>query len=117
MSKQGSCWVYFLACGRAAIYVGVSVDPIRRALQHLSGLGGHYTQHMHPHFLIGGFRMSTRREALQLEYRLKRLPHITKLMIAELSTASPEWQQLVEASRTQNYGSCVFGRRGQLDHP
>jgi putative endonuclease len=73
MNEQANSWyVYLLECADGTLYVGISVDPRRRAEQHNAGRGARYTRTRLPVRLLGSLPAQTQAEALRLERRIKR---------------------------------------------
>lgn len=67
-------YLYMVRCRDGSIYVGVALDAVRRFQEH-SGQGpkcAKYLRGRGPLQLICLFLLPTKREAMQLEYRLKR---------------------------------------------
>lgn len=73
--------VYLLRCADGSCYCGIAMDVGRRLAQH-NGLlpgGARYTRGRRPVTLLASAACGSRSEALQAEYRVKRLPRQKKL--------------------------------------
>jgi putative endonuclease len=73
--------VYLLRCADGSFYAGVTTQPARRLRQHNGELAGgpRYTRGRRPVELLACHCVSTRGEALRLEYQLKQQPREHKL--------------------------------------
>jgi putative endonuclease len=83
-------YVYMLRCVNDALYTGYTKDVERRLAVHNAGKGGRYTRAHRPVKLLASWPFKTKREALQVEYRIKQLSRQQKLAIA-LGYDMPEW--------------------------
>lgn len=70
--------VYMLRCNDATIYTGYTNDLAKRLKVHESGKGAKYTRGRGPFTLAYCAYYSTKREAMQEEYRIKRLTRSQK---------------------------------------
>lgn len=88
-------YVYLLRCADGSLYAGITTDPARRLAQHrgkLSG-GARYTAAHPPEDYAALWTAPDRSAASRLEYRLKRLTHSQKELLAfgrELPGLLPE---------------------------
>lgn len=71
--------VYLVRCSDKSLYCGISNDVQRRLKEHNSGKGAKYTRSRRPIELVDTSPEITKREALKLEYRIKRLPADQKI--------------------------------------
>lgn len=71
-------FVYILRCGDDSLYTGYTNDVEKRLHAHTQGLGAKYTRSHLPVTLAGYWPCSSKREALQIEAAIKRLPRIKK---------------------------------------
>jgi putative endonuclease len=83
--SEKSWVVYLMRCSDNSLYCGISSDVHRRLIEHNSGKGAKYTRSRRPVELIDISPEISRREALKLEYRIKRMPADQK--ISELNRA------------------------------
>jgi len=72
---------YILRCGDGSFYVGSTCRLRERVAEHQAGRGARYTRWKQPVVLAAWFACQSRREAQQLEARLKRLNHSQKEML------------------------------------
>ena len=104
MRERGVYWVYLLRCEGGALYAGITADPERRLRQHrgeLSG-GAKYTAGRKPLGYAALWTAPDRAAASRLEYRLKRLSHAQKELLAAgggLDGLLPEGCERAETSR------------------
>ncbi|WP_220196485.1 GIY-YIG nuclease family protein [Ktedonospora formicarum] len=82
-------FVYIVRCADGSLYTGYARDVTRRIKAHNQGRGGHYTRSHRPVTLAAHWRFSTKREALQTEYRIKRLSRPQKLLLIEQRAPLP----------------------------
>ena len=68
-----SWFVYFLRCSDNSLYCGITTDLDRRMEAHSSGTGARYTRSRLPVQLVWFPEKPSKSEALQEEYRVKRL--------------------------------------------
>lgn len=73
--------VYLLRCGDGSLYCGWTTDLDRRVSQHQAGAASRYTRSRQPVELAWSAAMSSRREAMSEEARIKRLPRREKLRL------------------------------------
>lgn len=80
-------WVVYLArCSDNSLYCGISNDIENRLVEHNSGRGARYTRSRRPVELVAVGPEMTKKEALKLEYKIKKLP-------AGKKTAELTWKQ------------------------
>jgi putative endonuclease len=77
--SENSWVVYLVRCSDKSIYCGISNDVQRRLEAHNSGKGAKYTRSRRPVELIDFSPEIPKREALKLEYRIKRVPADQKI--------------------------------------
>jgi putative endonuclease len=68
-----SWFVYFLRCSDNSLYCGITTDLDRRLEAHSAGTGARYTRSRLPVQLVWFSEKPDKSEALQEEYRIKRL--------------------------------------------
>ncbi|MFZ5754131.1 MAG: GIY-YIG nuclease family protein [Bacillota bacterium] len=78
--------LYLLKCADGSIYTGITKDLERRLRNHQEGKGAKYTRGRHPFSLHFTYKGLTYRQALQLEYIIRRLPHDKKEDLARYGT-------------------------------
>lgn len=88
MSEAAQCpeaahYVYMVRCKNGALYTGYARNVEQRVTLHNAGRGGRYTRAHRPVELMASWRCGTKREALQLEYRIKQLPRDKKLKLIQ----------------------------------
>jgi putative endonuclease len=88
--QQLDHYVYMLRCANGSLYTGYTRNLKARVATHNAGKGSRYTRVHRPVELVACWSLTTKREALQVEYRLKQLPRIKKLEIIE-EIICPEW--------------------------
>jgi putative endonuclease len=71
--------VYLVRCSDKSLYCGISNDVHRRLKEHNEGKGARYTRSRKPVALIDISPAMSKREALKLEYRIKRMPADQKI--------------------------------------
>ncbi len=71
--------VYLVRCSDKSLYCGISNDVHRRLKEHNSGRGAKYTRSRRPVELVDIGPDMPKREALKLEYRIKRVPADQKI--------------------------------------
>lgn len=72
-------FTYILECADGSFYTGYTVDVGLRVAKHNSGKGGKYTRSKRPVKLLASWEFESRREAMQWEIRIKKLPRERKL--------------------------------------
>jgi len=82
--------VYILRCGDGSLYTGYTCRLAARIAAHNAGKGSRYTRSHRPVELAASWQLPTKREALQMEYRIKQLPRPHKLALIE-GIDCPEW--------------------------
>lgn len=85
-----SYFVYVVRCVDGSLYTGYTKDIEARIAAHNAGKGGRYTKAHCPVELLAAWRFETKREALQIEYRIKQLPRQKKLELVQQSDI-PNW--------------------------
>jgi putative endonuclease len=76
----GNLWlVYLLRCKDKSLYAGITNDIEKRIAAHQNGTGAKYTRSRRPVKLIGISESMTRKEAMQLEIKVKRMPKKKKI--------------------------------------
>jgi putative endonuclease len=85
-------YLYMVRCQDASIYVGVTQDVPRRFAEHCAqgARCAKYLRGRAPLQLISTFELANKREALQLEYRLKRKSRQQKEALASGKVALQE---------------------------
>lgn len=91
--------IYLLRCGDGSLYAGISLDPVRRCLEHnqQASRASRYVWARRPATLIWQKTVADHRHALQLEYRLKRLPKARKERLLQEDSL---WQGLLSQLKT-----------------
>lgn len=79
MGKSKQWVVYLLSCTDCSLYTGITTDVPRRLKTHNLGKGAKYTRSRLPVRLVGCTTPMNHREALQLEYKVRRLPRNQKV--------------------------------------
>ena len=77
-------FVYLIECVDGSIYTGIAVDVQARFDAHCAGKGARYTRAHPPLRLLASVANPDRSSALQLEYRIKKLPTAAKLAYAAM---------------------------------
>jgi putative endonuclease len=83
-------YVYVVCCANGSLYTGYTKDIEARIAAHNEGKGGRYTQAHRPVKLVASWSFATKREALQIEYRIKQLPRQKKLELVQQPDI-PKW--------------------------
>lgn len=77
-------YLYILRCADGSLYTGITVDLARRIIEHTSGVrGAKYTRSRRPVKLVYSKKFRNRSTALKAEYKIKQLPRIEKLKMAQ----------------------------------
>ena len=71
--------VYALRCKGGALYIGVTNDVERRMKAHAKGTGSRFVWAHRPFQLMTVISCQSKRDAMSLEYRLKKLEKSQKL--------------------------------------
>ena len=82
MNREPLCWtVYLIECSDGTFYCGVCLSERleNRLNEHNSGKGARYTSGRTPVSLRAKRSMLTRRQAYQLEFRVKKRPRWEKI--------------------------------------
>ena len=74
-------YVYILNCANGSLYTGYTINIEQRIATHNAGKGGRYTRAHRPVTLLAHWSFSSKREALQAEYRIKSLTRKQKLQL------------------------------------
>ncbi len=82
---RSRAFVYILRCSDGTLYTGYTTDLARRVRQHASGHGGKYTRVRTPVELVYSEAFRTRRQAMQREAEIKRLPRAKKIQLVNSS--------------------------------
>jgi len=85
-----SHYVYVVRCANGSLYTGYTKDIEVRMAAHNEGKGGRYTRTHRPVELIAFWGFTTKREALQIEYRIKQLSRQKKLELVQ-QPEIPQW--------------------------
>lgn len=72
-------FVYVLLCKDNSLYTGISNNPQKRFLEHLSGKGGRYTRSHKPIKIIYLEKQVNKNEALKREASIKKLTRPQKI--------------------------------------
>ena len=65
-------FVYMLACYGDRIYTGYTTDVERRFKEHQNKKGAHFTKVFKPQKILKVFELTSKSEALALEYKIKK---------------------------------------------
>ncbi len=76
-------YVYMVRCANRSLYTGYTKDIEARIAAHNAGKGGRYTRAHRPVKLVACWSFATKREALQIEYRIKQLSRQKKLELVQ----------------------------------
>ncbi|WP_026688712.1 GIY-YIG nuclease family protein [Alteribacter aurantiacus] len=76
--NHGNHYVYILECNDGTYYTGYTTDVEKRLKTHERGLGAKYTRGRAPLKVVYEEAFSSKREALQGEYRIKQLKRSEK---------------------------------------
>jgi len=82
-AKLFTHYVYIVRCANGSLYTGYTRDIEARIATHNEGKGGRYTRAHRPVQLVAAWHFETKREALQIEYRIKQLPRPKKLELVQ----------------------------------
>lgn len=77
-------YVYLLECKNKRIYTGVSPNVDNRVHKHSIGKGALFTRINQPEKLIAQKAFKSKREALQIERQVKKMPAIGKRILAKI---------------------------------
>lgn len=78
-AKTQIWYLYILKCVDDTLYIGITPDIEKRLAKHNAGKGAKYTRGRLPVILLFSTPCANRSEALQLEYRMKKLSRREKL--------------------------------------
>ncbi len=81
LPQSNAHYVYVVCCANGSLYTGYTKDIEARIAAHNEGKGGRYTRVHRPVELIASWSFATKREALQVEYRLKQLSREQKIAL------------------------------------
>lgn len=90
LPQSNAHYVYVVRCADGSLYTGYTRDIAARIAAHNEGKGGRYTRAHRPVELIASWKFATKREALQVEYRIKQLPRQKKLELVQQPDV-PKW--------------------------
>jgi putative endonuclease len=76
-------YVYMVRCSDDTLYTGYTTNVERRIATHNTGKGARYTRARLPVSLMVSWEFATKREALRIEYTLKRCPRSQKLLLID----------------------------------
>ena len=93
-------YVYMIRCEDGSLYTGSTNDPARRYAAHAAGKGAKYTKSHKPVELAAVWTVSSRPEALKLEYRIKRLSKEEKEKIVSGKSLPESFQPTRTDGRT-----------------
>lgn len=94
-------WLYVLRTADGRLYTGISTDVDRRLTEHAAGRGARSLRAAAPLTPVYRVRVGERGLALQLEYRLKRLPRTAKeALVARQPTLALLRRQLLGATQS-----------------
>lgn len=77
-------FVYMLLCKGGRIYTGYATDVKKRFEAHKAGIGAKFTKAFPPQKILKVFSLSTKHDAMRLEYLIKRQPAQVKRECAAL---------------------------------
>lgn len=81
-------YVYILLCNDGSLYTGISTDPQKRFLKHLSGKGSKYTRSHSPKEIVYTEALLSRSDALKREFEIKQMKKEDKMnLYTSLTTA------------------------------
>jgi putative endonuclease len=72
-------WLYVLECQGGVLYTGIAKDVDARFEAHVKGIGAMFTRLNRPVRILGRAAVTTRGEALRMEYALKQVSRADKL--------------------------------------
>jgi putative endonuclease len=78
-SADNSWLVYLLRCKDKSLYTGITNDIEKRIAAHQKGTGAKYTRSRRPVRLLKISKYMSRKEAMRLEIKIKRMPKEKKL--------------------------------------
>lgn len=96
-------YVYMVRCANGTLYTGYTKDLGGRIAAHNLGKGGRYTRAHRPVELIRCWSFTTKREALQIEYRIKQLSRQRKLELIQQPDfpCSEDWKNWLQRHNNQ----------------
>jgi len=83
LGQEEGHYVYIVRCANDALYTGYARDVQKRVKTHNAGRGGRYTRSHLPVTLLVAWSFTNKREALQVEYKIKQLSRKQKLWLIE----------------------------------
>lgn len=83
MTEPKAFYVYILRCCDGTLYTGYTTDINRRLAAHNHGIGAKYTRTRRPVSLVMHWCLSTKTDALRVEYALKQLSRREKNRLIE----------------------------------
>jgi len=90
LPQPNAHYVYIVRCANGCLYTGYTRNIEARIGAHNAGKGGRYTRAHRPVELIASWSFATKREALQIEYRIKQLSRQKKLELVQ-QPEIPQW--------------------------
>ena len=81
--SQKQCYTYIVECSDGTLYTGWTTDLERRIRCHNSGTGAKYTRSRLPVHLRYYEVHNTKEEAMQREYRIKKMSRAEKLALIQ----------------------------------
>lgn len=90
LPQSNAHYVYVVRCVNGSLYTGYTKDIEARIAAHNEGKGGRYTRTHRPVELMASWSFATKREALQVEYRIKQLSRRKKLELVQ-QPEIPQW--------------------------
>lgn len=91
--------IYLVRCADGSLYAGVSIDPVRRCIEHNQqrSRASRYVWARRPANLVWQRAVANHSQALQLEIKLKRLTKAKKEQLLQLDT---NWHTLLAPLKT-----------------
>ncbi len=83
LRQEEAHYVYIVRCANDTFYTGYAKDVTQRIRTHNAGRGGRYTRSHLPVTLLAMWSFTSKREALQAEYKIKQLSRKQKLQLIE----------------------------------
>lgn len=78
VKKEDNHFLYILECGDGTYYTGYTNDVAKRLEKHRNGKGAKYTRGRGPLKLVFQKSFSTKQEAMQMEFAVKKLNRAEK---------------------------------------
>ncbi|WP_088889382.1 GIY-YIG nuclease family protein [Leptolyngbya ohadii] len=89
-AESDTHYVYIVRCANGSLYTGYTKNIESRIAAHNDGKGGRYTKAYRPVELLASWSFQTKRQALQIEYRIKQLSRQKKLELVQQPDI-PKW--------------------------